>query len=274
MNQPGTKEIGVSSTSDTCFKTPGSTDSNVAQLTERVFPRLRMRAEYQICLGFDALFSCLPTMEDGWCESDEESSAADTDSAKQENHGAGFLRFSTYEEVMADVETDSTEVASVEVLDMSAGGFCLEIDPGSSGYPKLGDVIGVREHSRTNWKLCVIRWSRPSPEGLQLGVELIAPVAFRTILRNRHTEAVLSPAVYIPGISLVGLPESVLIPMTRTVLNGDRVLVRCSGEDLAYSMDKTGLLTGSVKRMFISPAEGGEQGERVDVASSDIWATF
>ncbi len=274
MNQPGTtKEVNFSGFAQPSKSASGSKDSNIAQLTERVFPRLRMKAEYQICLGFELLFSSLPSMDDGWCNTESEEQNNNVTHIA-ENPEAGLLRFSSYEEVMAGVESETSDVASVDVLDMSAGGFCLEIDTEVSGNPKIGDVLGVREHQKADWKLCVIRWSRPSSDGLQLGVELVSPVAYRTLLRNPHTEAVVSPAIYIPGIPVVGLPDSVLLPMNRSVSNGDRALVRQFGEDVPFIMDKTGLLTGAVKRMFISPVETVKSEERVDIASSDIWATF
>lgn len=250
-----------------------SSSNNVTQLTERVFPRLRMKAEYQVCIGFEQIFSSLSSMEDGWCTSEQSSEDAKIEMVSKSPEGE-LLRFSSYEEVMSDVSSESSDVASVDVIDVSAGGFCLEIDPTKVGYPKLGDVLGVREHARSEWKICVIRWSRPSSEGSQIGVELLAPAAFKTLLRDMHTEAVISPAVFIPGIPLVGLPDSVLIPQNRSVVNGDKALVRRHGEDVPCLMDKTGLITGSVKRMFISEVEASDSVEKTDIAASDIWATF
>ncbi len=277
MSQPSTQAMDLSHVSTNVQSEETTQDvaarGRVAQLTERVFPRLRMKAEYQVCIGFDQMFSSLPSMDDGWCADEETSSNAQIHTVTETSDG-DLLRFSSYEEVMADVALESSEVASVEVIDVSAGGFCLEVDPRAVGYPRIGDVMGVREHQKADWKVCVIRWSRPSTEGVQLGVELLSPAAYKTILRDPYTQAVLSPAVYMPGMPLVGLPDSVLLPQNRQVSNGDKALVRRSGEDQPFLMDKTGLITGSVKRLFISAVKTQENPTRVDIADSDIWASF
>lgn len=282
MNQPSIKELeqpqalSSSRTNDELSlsqQTNAAPSGQVKQLTERVFPRIRMKAEYQICIGFDQVFSCLPSMDDAWCSDEQEHADAQIQQESVSSEG-DLLRFSSYEEVMANVASEASDVASVEVIDVSAGGFCLEIDPRLAGYPKIGDVLGVREHNKADWKVCVIRWSRPSSEGLQVGVELLAPAAFKTLLRDQYTQAVISPAVYIAGMPLVGLPDSVLLPQSRSITNGDKALVRRSGEDLPFLMDKTGLITGSVKRLFISSIEAKARQERVDIAGSDIWASF
>ncbi|MFC3152224.1 hypothetical protein ACFOEK_14410 [Litoribrevibacter euphylliae] len=280
MNQPSIKEQPQALNSSRAYDelslatpTNAPTTGQVKQLTERVFPRIRMKAEYQICIGFDQVFSCLPSMDDAWCSNEEDSRDAQIQQESVSSEG-DLLRFSSYEEVMADVASDTSDVACVEVIDVSAGGFCLEVDPRVAGYPKIGDVLGVREHNKADWKVCVIRWSRPSADGLQVGVELLAPAAFKTLLRDQYTQAVLSPAVYITGMPLVGVPDSVLLPQNRSITNGDKALVRRSGEDLPFLMDKAGLITGSVKRLFISAITAKESQERVDIAGSDIWASF
>jgi len=282
VSQPSSKEVvqpALLNAFQTLNEIPDTThqelskSSSVTQLTERVFPRLRMKAEYQVCIGFEQIFSSLPSMDDGWCSVEEEKDEPQINQLSESPEG-DLLRFSSYEEVMADVALENSEVSSVDVLDASAGGFCLEVDPRVSGYPKIGEVLGVRETQKSEWKLCVIRWSRPSSEGAQLGVELLALSAYKTLLRDPYTEAVVSPAIYIPGISLMGLPESVLLPQSRSVTGGDKALVRRFGEDTPYMMDKTGLITGSVKRLFISQVEANKPAERADIATSDIWATF
>jgi len=280
MNQPSMKEesqalnaMALRDVSSTANQNKESNTGQIKQLTERVFPRLRMKAEYQVCIGFDQVFSCLPSMDDVWSSNEHQSTESQIQHESVSSEG-DLLRFSSYEEVMADVSSDASDVAQVEVIDASAGGFCLEIDPRQTGYPKIGDVLGVREHNKADWKVCVIRWSRPSAEGLQVGVELLAPAAFKTLLRDPYTEAVVSPAVYISGMAVVGLPDSVLLPQNRSITNGDKALVRRSGEDLPFLMDKTGLITGSVKRLFISSADTSISEERVDIAGSDIWASF
>lgn len=282
MNQPiaiNNKEknspnslIGKDGTNQT---TPAKASvESVSQLTERVFPRLQMRAEYQVCLGFDQIFSCLSSMDDGWCDdSSEQPSSSFTHSV--DTLTGDSLRFSSYEEVMAGMEGgQKSDISSVDVIDSSAGGFCLELDSAAMGYPSVGQILAVRENKSSQWKVCVIRWSRPSAEGVQVGVELIAPSAYKTLLRDPYTQAVISPAIYIPGVELVGVPESVVIPARRNLANGDKVLVRNFGDDKPYLLDKTGLLTGSVKRMFLSNADADTVHERTDVAVGDIWATF
>lgn len=243
----------------------------VLQLTERVFPRLQMRAEYQVCLGFDQIFSVLSSMDDGWCD---ETVTSASESHTMDSLTGDALLFSSYEEVMAGMEGQASDISSVDVIDSSAGGFCLELDADSLGYPSVGQVLAVRENKLSQWKVCVIRWARPSAEGVQVGVELIAPSAYKTLLRDPYTQAVISPAIYIPGVELVGVPESVVIPTRRNLSNGDKVLVRNFGDDKPHLLDKTGLLTGSVKRMFLSSADTDSVHERTDVAAADIWATF
>lgn len=68
-------------------------------------------------------------------------------------------------------------IYSVEVVDLSAGGYCLEWHTESPLQLKAGELLGVREPGRFKWAIAAVRWVQQTRNSSQLGVQLLAPQA-------------------------------------------------------------------------------------------------
>lgn len=68
-------------------------------------------------------------------------------------------------------------IFAVDVVDVSAGGYCLEWHTESPVQLKAGELLGVREPGRFKWAIAAVRWVQQSRSSSQLGVQLLAPQA-------------------------------------------------------------------------------------------------
>ncbi len=68
-------------------------------------------------------------------------------------------------------------VFSVALVNLSAGGYCIEWAADVPAQLEAGDLIAVREAGRRTWNLCVVRWIRRQKDVTQVGVQLISTQA-------------------------------------------------------------------------------------------------
>ncbi|MDO3386807.1 hypothetical protein QWI17_13250 [Gilvimarinus sp. SDUM040013] len=68
-------------------------------------------------------------------------------------------------------------IFSVEIIDVSAGGYCLEWHTASPLQLKAGELLGVREPGRFKWAIAAVRWVQQTRNTSQLGIQLLAPQA-------------------------------------------------------------------------------------------------
>ena len=104
-----------------------------------------------------------------------------------------------------------------EIVNVSAGGFCLRWDSDVSTMAQIGELIALceKEPGGTDvWRIGVIRWMRYLREsGLEIGVQVLSPKVMSATAqrRNRPNEAPFD-CLMLPGVRPLNLPPSVLLP--------------------------------------------------------------
>ena len=103
------------------------------------------------------------------------------------------------------------------VINISPGGFCLELNTPLPKQTQTGEIIGLMEHGsdgEVTWNIGTIRWMRRKHTGeLEIGVQLIAPNAepIKAQLRNSHSDDNLyQRSLKLPAIEGIGQPETLL----------------------------------------------------------------
>lgn len=138
-------------------------------------------------------------------------------------HVAGGLPF---EQVMhgANHEPDEADrppeavypVYSVQLVNVSPGGYCLEWTAELPADIRSGDVVGLREDDNGNWAIAVIRWlSRLEEARTLMGLELLSPRAIpygASIHKKDGSRTPPMRALLLPEIKLVGQGNTLITP--------------------------------------------------------------
>jgi len=128
---------------------------------------------------------------------------------------------------------DSYKIQECKLLNMSPGGYCLQIS--SSDLPRhaqTSEIIGLIEEDSNgqHWGIGVVRWVRRLSKGnfIQMGVQLLAPnvVPISVQLRNsRNATNNYQRALMLPALTGVGQAATIITnPLAFTLKNKLRVL--------------------------------------------------
>jgi hypothetical protein len=104
-----------------------------------------------------------------------------------------------------------------EVVNVSAGGYCLRWNADTSSRAQVGELIALREtepDGSYSWRIGVIRWMQYIREsGLEIGVQVLSPKVMTAIAQrsNRPNEEPFD-CLMLPGIKPLNQPPSVLLP--------------------------------------------------------------
>ena len=104
-----------------------------------------------------------------------------------------------------------------EIVNVSAGGYCLRWDSDISTMAQIGELIALceKEPDGTDaWRIGVIRWMRYLREsGLEIGVQVLSPKVMSATAqrRNRPNEEPFD-CLMLPGVKPLNQPSSVLLP--------------------------------------------------------------
>lgn len=134
------------------------------------------------------------------------------DTLSKANAGTDYA--SLYKNTLAE---DSRQLLGqcwdITLLNISAGGYCLEWAADSSPLVEAGDLIAVREAGRHSWNLCSVRWIRRLKEVSQMGLQLISTQAMAYAAAARLDDGSFSSyrrAFLIPSARQGQVPASLL----------------------------------------------------------------
>ncbi|MEJ2060848.1 MAG: hypothetical protein P8Y64_10240 [Gammaproteobacteria bacterium] len=118
-----------------------------------------------------------------------------------------------------------------QVLNTSAGGYCLLWHKDSPSRAQVGELVGLREKEGGDyqWRVGVVRWMKfIETHGLEAGIQLLGP---KTLLIQIHKinnrRALLQRpvrALMLPGIKTINKPPSILVPSDTLALGDDITL--------------------------------------------------
>ncbi len=121
-------------------------------------------------------------------------------------------------------------IFSVQMIDTSPGGYCLEWPKELPSAVRTGEVVSVREGKDHDWAIAVIRWVSQMKDAKSLiGIELLSPRATAygaRIQKEAEAEAQLMRVLLLPEIKLVGQPNTLITPRAGFKVNQQVVLLR------------------------------------------------
>ncbi len=136
-----------------------------------------------------------------------------------------------------------------QVVNVSAGGYCLRWNSDSTSRAQIGEIIALREREANGnyqWRVGVIRWMQFTREhGLEIGVQVLSPkVIAATVRRSKRPNEKPFEALMLPGIRPIKQPPSVLAP-AHAFKPGDRLTVNVFEQDMEIKLGDPREHTGS-----------------------------
>ena len=116
-----------------------------------------------------------------------------------------------------------------EVVNVSAGGYCLRWNSETTSKAQNGELIALHEREAGGgyeWRIGVIRWMQfTSENGLEIGVQVLSPkvIAAQAHRFNKHDELPFE-ALMIPGIRPLNQPATIILP-AHAFKTGDKLKV-------------------------------------------------
>ncbi len=136
-----------------------------------------------------------------------------------------------------------------EVINISAGGYCLRWNSTTASKAQIGELIAVHSHDAKGdfeWHIGGIRWMQFTPEnGLEIGVQIISPkvIAAQAYRLNKAKEAPFE-ALMIPGIRPLKQTASIILP-AHAFRTGDRLKVDVFEKHIEIELSQKKEHTGS-----------------------------
>ncbi|MCO6440453.1 MAG: hypothetical protein J5I81_05055 [Nitrococcus mobilis] len=110
------------------------------------------------------------------------------------------------------------EILDWNLINVSAGGYCLVSGPQQNSHARVGELIAMREMTDRNppWQLGAIRWMRVLPEQtLQIGVQILASSPKPIQLRAEHTDHRFGPlerGLLLPAVTATDQSATLVAP--------------------------------------------------------------
>jgi hypothetical protein len=136
-----------------------------------------------------------------------------------------------------------------EVVNISAGGYCLRWNSDDTSKAQIGELIALQEFDAKEnfeWRVGVIRWMQFTQEhGLEIGVQVVSPkVVTATAQRVNRPSEVPFECLMLPGIKAINQSSSVLLPSHEFKTN-DKLIVQIMENKINITLGETKERTGS-----------------------------
>ncbi len=143
-----------------------------------------------------------------------------------------------------------------QVMDMSAGGYCLLWEDNVPVPAQVGELVAIQERQDdTGWYVGTIRWMQYMPDqGLKMGVQVLAPRAVPVIAHGparRRGNGLDHSCLELPGVKAARQPPSLLTPPLAYRL-GDTVTLDEGGRKVEVQLTRLLENTGNYARFQYS----------------------
>jgi hypothetical protein len=147
-----------------------------------------------------------------------------------------------------------------EIVNVSAGGYCLRWNSDIPSRAQIGELIALREKEPDGsfaWRVGVIRWMQFTREnGLEIGVQVLSPkVMSATAQRIHRPNEEPFDCLMLPGIKPLNLPPSVLLP-AHAFKPGDTLKIRIAREETREKTTNNTEETDDIRLVSISEHTG------------------
>ncbi len=136
-----------------------------------------------------------------------------------------------------------------EIVNISAGGYCLRWNSDNTSKAQIGELIALREREPDGsheWRIGAIRWMQFTREnGLEIGVQVLSPkvIAAEVNRRNRPNDVPFD-SLMVPGIRPLKQPATIILP-AHAFKTEDKLKVHVFGQDMQVALGKRVEHTGS-----------------------------
>lgn len=146
-----------------------------------------------------------------------------------------------------------------EVVNISAGGYCLHWNSDTTSKAQVGELIGIREKEPDGsyqWRAGIIRWMQYTQgNGLEIGVQVLSPkVITATVQRIGKSLEEPFECLMLPGIKPIKQPTTLLLPAHAFKI-GSKLNIHVYERDIAIKLTHVSEHTGSFTQFQFSQTQ-------------------
>jgi len=174
-----------------------------------------------------------------------------------------------------------------QVVNVSAGGYCLRWHSEKSSRAQIGEPIALRETEPDGnevWRIGVIRWMQYfRKSGLEIGVQVLSPKVFAAAAQRSHRpQEEPFDCLMLPGVKPLKQPASILLP-AHAFRPGDKLKIVFMERETEIKLNSIKEHTGSFTQFqytSLAEADGAEyeQTRKVSAKNKDnfdeIWSSL
>ncbi|RKZ60315.1 MAG: hypothetical protein DRQ44_12870, partial [Gammaproteobacteria bacterium] len=143
-----------------------------------------------------------------------------------------------------------------EVINISAGGYCLRWNSDTTSKAQIGELIALQvfdTHLNFKWHVGVIRWMQfTHKSGLEIGVQVLSPqVISATAQRANRLDEVPFECLMLPSIEALDQQSSALLP-SHAFKAGAKLIVRVFENKLNITLGEIKQHTSSFTQFAFS----------------------
>jgi len=166
-----------------------------------------------------------------------------------------------------DIRNKEDDDLHWEVVNISAGGYCLRWNSDSSSKAQIGELIALREHDaddRFEWRIGVIRWMQfTKAHGLEIGVQVLSPkVLASEVQRLNRLQELPFDSLMVPGVKPLKQPATILLP-SHAFKTGDKLKVKVLEQSMEIQLGTRREHTGSFTQFQFTHIEEGARTQKV-----------
>ena len=155
-----------------------------------------------------------------------------------------------------------------EVVNISAGGYCLRWKSDTTSRAQIGELMALREQESDGtyqWRVGVIRWMQfTRGSGLEIGAQILSPKAIAaTAQRYNKSNEQPFDCIMLPGIRALKQGPSVLTP-AHAFKEGDRLNVSVLGQDMTIKLLEQSEHTGSFTQFQFANNEAATRQQKAE----------
>ncbi len=166
-----------------------------------------------------------------------------------------------------DIRNKEDDDLHWEVVNISAGGYCLRWNSNSSSKAQIGELIALREHDaegRFEWRIGVIRWMQfTKANGLEIGVQVLSPkVLASEVQRLNRLQEQPFDSLMVPGVKPLKQPATILLP-SHAFKTGDKLKVKVLEQSMDIQLGTRREHTGSFTQFQFTHIEEGARAQKI-----------
>lgn len=154
-----------------------------------------------------------------------------------------------------------------EVVNISAGGYCLRWNSDNASKAQIGELIALREceaDGRFEWRIGVIRWMQFTKiNGLEIGVQVLSPkVIASEVQRLNRLHEVPFDSLMVPGVRPLKQLATILLP-AYAFKTGDKLKVKVLEQTMDIKLGTKKEHTGSFTQFQFSHIEAANRVQKI-----------